>query len=244
MMHLFLRRWLLLGVLLLCSAESSCAQADNSAFLPDSKLTPGDTLDVTLQDIRTIGYSSKVRNVPIAVKREVYALYGVHYTGPGKYEVDHLIPLCLGGSNSVRNLWPESYLTTPWNAHVKDRLESRLLALVREGKVDLKTAQSEIAHDWIAAYLKYVGPAPRGTESPKELLDPDGPETDSATETAPGQVSRPTTTEPAGADQVWVNTKSGVIWPQGSQFYGKTKEGKYMPAADAVAAGYHYAGQH
>jgi hypothetical protein len=34
-----------------------------------------------------------------------------------------LIPLELGGSNSVKNLLPESYRTSRWNARVKDRLE-------------------------------------------------------------------------------------------------------------------------
>jgi hypothetical protein len=76
---------------------------------PDPKLTPGAT-------------SKKVRNVTAELKREVYAEYGITEHKPGEYEVDHLIPLSIGGSNSIKNLWPESYRTV-WNAHVKDRLE-------------------------------------------------------------------------------------------------------------------------
>ena len=45
-----------------------------------------------------------------------------------------------------------------------------------------------------------------------------------------------------GPGQVWVNTKSGVIWKPGSQYYGKTKQGKYMSEAEALKAGYHFAG--
>ena len=45
-----------------------------------------------------------------------------------------------------------------------------------------------------------------------------------------------------GDGQVWVNTKSGTIWKPGSQYYGKTKQGKYMSEADALKAGYHFAG--
>src|SRR5690348_8839896 len=95
-------------------------------ILPDPKLTPGDTFEVTVQDICAPGYSKKVRNVPAETKREVYREYGITEHHVGDYEVDHLISLELGGSNSIKNLWPESYRTFPWNARVKDRLEDKL----------------------------------------------------------------------------------------------------------------------
>jgi hypothetical protein len=38
---------------------------------------------------------------------------------------------------------------------VKDALEDRLHSMVCEGKLDLRTAQRDIATDWIAAYKKY-----------------------------------------------------------------------------------------
>jgi hypothetical protein len=61
----------------------------------------------------------------------------------------------LGGSNALKNLWPQSFQTQPWNAHVKDHLENELHRLVYAGQLDLGTAQRDIATDWIAAYRKY-----------------------------------------------------------------------------------------
>src|ERR1700731_1541450 len=80
--------------------------------------------------------------------------------GTGDYEIDHLISLELGGSNSIKFLWPESHRTSPWNAQVKDRLEGKLHELVCAGQLDLKTAQQAIAADWIGAYKFYVSPNP------------------------------------------------------------------------------------
>lgn len=121
--------------------------------LPDAKLTPGATLDVTKEDVCTPGYSKKVRDVPSSVKRQVYAEYHTQYV-PHGYEVDHLISLELGGSNSIRNLWPESY-SIYWNAHVKDALENKLHSLICDGTISMETAQKEISVNWIDAYKKY-----------------------------------------------------------------------------------------
>jgi len=143
-------------------AQASTDSLGNPAPLePDASLTPGATLPVTVADICTPGYSRKVRNVPSAVRRDVYREYRVARPMSGEYEVDHLISLELGGSNSVRNLWPQSRWTTPWNARVKDALENRLHRDVCAGRLDLATAQRDIAADWIAAYRRYMPPRRR-----------------------------------------------------------------------------------
>jgi hypothetical protein len=114
-----------------------------SGALPDRQLTPGAVLDVTAQDICTPGYTKKIRKVPAAVKREVFREYGIEHA-PGAYDVDHLISLELGGSNSIRNLWPEPYEIV-WNARREDTLEGRLHPMVCNGSISVKEAQDQIA---------------------------------------------------------------------------------------------------
>ena len=91
---------------------------------------PATTLPVTKADVCTPGYTKKVRDVPQAVKEQAYQNYGITHRAKGEYEVDHLISLEIGGSNSIKNLWPQSYKTQPWNAHVKDKLENELHRLI------------------------------------------------------------------------------------------------------------------
>lgn len=38
--------------------------------------------------------------------------------------------------------------------------------------------------------------------------------------------------------RVWVNTRSGVYWRSGTEFYGKTRQGQYMMERAAIKAGY------
>lgn len=89
---------------------------------------------------------------------EVQIRYGLPTGHHPDYEIDHLIPLCLGGADDPDNLWPQPRETIEpvWNAEKKDKLERRVCAMVCRGQVDLGTAQEDIATDWIAAYRKYL----------------------------------------------------------------------------------------
>ena len=141
-------------------APSAAVPSRNPPSSPNPQLTPGDVLTTNVQTVCVHGYTQTVRNVPQAVKEQVYRAYGITSHQPGEYEVDHLISLELGGSNSIRNLWPESYISKPFNAHVKDVLEDKLHALVCAGKLPIQTAQKAIAQNWLVAYQKYVGRLP------------------------------------------------------------------------------------
>jgi hypothetical protein len=141
------------------------AAAATHVALPDAALTPGDVLPVGTDQICTSGYSSRVRNVSVATKDAVYAEYHIVTHTTGQYEVDHLIPLELGGSNDVRNLWPEPADPRP-GFHEKDMLENKLHALACAGSLDLGTAQHAIATNWWAAYVQYElgGSAPEASQ--------------------------------------------------------------------------------
>jgi hypothetical protein len=95
--------------------------------------------------------------VPAEIRQRVFRVYGIEHADPRAYEVDYLITPALGGADDIRNLWPQPYGSTEWNAGVKDELEDRLREMVCQGQLDLTEAQHEIAQDWIAAYKKYLG---------------------------------------------------------------------------------------
>jgi hypothetical protein len=122
---------------------------------PKSGLTPGETRPITIAEICRRPQAEVISNIPEETRRRVFAEYGINGHS-GSFEVDYLITPDLGGTESMRNLWPQPY-SVRWNAHVKDRLEERLHELVCSGKLDLSTAQHDIAVNWIDAYKKYVG---------------------------------------------------------------------------------------
>jgi DNA uptake protein ComE-like DNA-binding protein len=54
----------------------------------------------------------------------------------------------------------------------------------------------------------------------------------------PAAKSAPQVQPSPGSGMVWVNLDSGVYHKEGTRYYGKTKNGKYMSEADAIKAGY------
>jgi hypothetical protein len=122
--------------------------------VPNPRLTPGATVLMSAGEVCNAA-GEKNKAVPVALRRQVFEAYGIRHPGARAYEVDYLITPALGGADDIRNLWPQSYGDTAWNARVKDQLEDHLRELVCEGRLDLGTAQREIAGNWIDAYKKY-----------------------------------------------------------------------------------------
>src|SRR3989344_3602794 len=120
---------------------------------PEPACTPGAIFaDVTAEQTCVSGYTKTVRSVSTSLKKKVYKSYGIAYPPPfGTYEADHFIPLTLGGSNDIANLFPESADPRP-GFKEKDLVENYLHQQVCAGKIGLSAAQRAIATDWVAFY--------------------------------------------------------------------------------------------
>jgi hypothetical protein len=126
--------------------------------LQDAGCTPGASYSkVTKAQVCRPGYAKSVRNVSASTKNAVYAAYGMtgHFNG-ATGEVDHLVSLELGGSNSRTNLFPEAATPRP-GSHEKDRLENALHNEVCSGRTTLRRAQQLIARNWVSAYHTRFG---------------------------------------------------------------------------------------
>jgi hypothetical protein len=139
------------------------ASVSRQIFSPEPSLTPGAVAFVNREQVCHSAWP-KNRAVPVSVRQKVFEEYGISGAEPRAYEVDYLISPALGGADDIRNLWPQSYSATAWNAYVKDALEDRLRELVCSGRLDLTMAQRDISSDWIAAYRKYFH-----TDKPLEI---------------------------------------------------------------------------
>jgi hypothetical protein len=97
------------------------------------------------------------RRVEASVHRQAFTEYG--YTFPqarGAFEVDHLIPLELGGNNTIENLWAEPANPKP-GFRQKDRVENYLHKQVCAGAMTLDAAQRVIATDWLNVWKTMHG---------------------------------------------------------------------------------------
>src|SRR5690242_17754522 len=128
-------------------------RARHRGELPDRSCTPG-AIDpaVTQANIGSTicrsGYTTTVRPPESQTEKFKWDVaepaYGQHDVSG---ELDHEIPLELGGANDARNLWVEAgSIPNP-----KDAVEDALNRAVCDGKVKLRAAQAAIAKNWRTA---------------------------------------------------------------------------------------------
>lgn len=122
---------------------------------PDPECTPGAVMGISVNVVCNTSTKSR-RAVNTAMKNQVYADYDVTSHPSGAYEIDHFIPLELGGSNDVGNLWPEPARPVP-GFHEKDKVETALHDEVcKTHTMTLEEAQRTIATDWVKYYNEKV----------------------------------------------------------------------------------------
>jgi hypothetical protein len=134
------------------------------AAAPDRRCSPGAYyVRLTKAVICALGFrTGSIRNVPQTEKFAVEREYGMAAAYYGRsIEIDHIVPLELGGSNRIANLFPEPGSGSA-NYHVKDRLENRLHAMVCAHQIRLDAAQRQIAGDWKTLYRRVFGIRPSG----------------------------------------------------------------------------------
>jgi hypothetical protein len=132
--------------------------------LPNATRTPG-SVDpaVTQENIQSTvcvrGYTQTVRpdkKYTNRLKREQLRQYQYADTDPRKYELDHLIPLSIGGApRSPDNLWPQPR-EGAWSAEQKNELEWIVYKMVCRGELSLSEAQQRVAKNWVEAYQAWV----------------------------------------------------------------------------------------
>jgi hypothetical protein len=168
----------LLVVLLAALLPILPALADDLPIRPDDTITPGkawstDPAEVCGKQAEpnetcepghdcgvTGSYSKRHRHTTAEEKRDTYAAYHVE-KGGRDFEVDHRVPLCLGGADLPENLWPQEGFEHP-SYHDKDRLEEHICLLVcRDHSMSLQDGQAIFLGDWVAEYQKMFGEPPK-----------------------------------------------------------------------------------
>ena len=138
--------------------------AEELLIRPDNAVTPGVVGSVDSADVcgRVDGqtYSQRHRETTQKMKKEAYATYNVNKAGR-EFEVDHRVPLCIGGADDQANLWPQLGFEHP-SFHDKDRLETRVCtAVCRARTMSLAEGQAIFLGDWIAGFESVFGQPPQ-----------------------------------------------------------------------------------
>lgn len=119
----------------------------NGFLLPNPKLTPGvtRTADTTIYCHQP---TSEVRHTSRALKDSVYKEFGWSFKKHPKGEIDHLVPLELGGADVRQNLWFQ-----PWPEFLaKDSVENWARKQVCKGLLNGVYVQALFKTDWTHLY--------------------------------------------------------------------------------------------
>jgi hypothetical protein len=138
----------------LAAAALFFAPSYAAAQLPSSFQTPGATTKANMAQVCTADFEASAKPVAGWQRAEALTRYGRRpedFTG----DLDHLVPVSLGGSNDPDNLWPIP-ANKDFGPEQKKALDLKLHQLVCDKTITLKQAQDAIRKDWVKAYQQYV----------------------------------------------------------------------------------------
>jgi hypothetical protein len=152
---------------------------------PTPRFTPGKAATLSVDDLNRpykcksgpCTYSKFHRpGLKASTKRDVYETYGYEPDDHPSGEVDHVYPLCAGGSNDKANLWfqPEE---NPWKGRnfgfkEKDALEAWVCRQIKAGELEPQQAYSRLVGDWVSYYLE-IDPQGLGDDDDDEKVQDD-----------------------------------------------------------------------
>lgn len=152
----YLFAYLALGPFDVASAAGSVSNAVTQANIQQTICVPGYTRTVR----PSFAYTNNLKK--ILLRRAGESLERIR-----DYELDHIIPLALGGHPTDHR----NFMLQPWQgengAHRKDRIEVKLQCLVCTEQILLEQAQTEIGRDWQAAYRLYAATKCHRRRSPR-----------------------------------------------------------------------------
>ncbi len=157
-------------------AAGSCHTHEHNGYPePDPHCTPGGVVPgLTAATLRDPAWSTHcIRNCQSTEKQKhaTYDWYALPIPAENSgetqtCELDHLVPLELGGADGMGNIWPQC---GPDDVALRERffkqkdvVENYLAAKVRAGEIPLEEAQRGIAADWVQ-YLETAKAFCRGS---------------------------------------------------------------------------------
>ena len=130
--------------------------------LPDRRCSPGAYYSKLTKGVicSPSFHTGAIRDVPQSEKFAVEREYGKAASYYGRsVEIDHIVPLELGGSNSIANLYFEPEAARP-TITPRTNSRTRLHDMVCSGSITLRRAQRQIATNWKTLYRNVFGRAP------------------------------------------------------------------------------------
>lgn len=115
---------------------------------PDLQITPG----AVCAKVNKLRYDSNMsyceRNVSPGKKWAIIRRYMqklnfvINDSNRNEFKIDHYVPLCMGGSNAIENLWPQHRSIS----EITDKLEEDLCLQLKDGRITQEAAISKMKY--------------------------------------------------------------------------------------------------